>query len=82
MTMKNNHWWRIHIIVFEWQLDGKFEYSICVQSPSEENDSVEEAEVMEGWYDVNSAGCVLFEVFVFNRYFVISKGLFAFCLLL
>ena len=39
---------------------------------------MEESEVIEGWYDVDSTRCVLFEVFVFNGDFVITKGLFSF----
>lgn len=78
MTGKHNSRTSIHVIVFLGELDLELEDTIGVKAPSQKYDTVKESEVMEGWYDVDSTGCVLFEVLVFNGHFVIAEGLFTF----
>lgn len=68
---------RIDVVVFGREVDFKFENGIGVHPPTEEYDAVEGPEGCEGWYDVYAGGGVLFEVFVFDGYFVVAEGLFA-----
>ena len=70
----------IDIVVLFGKSDLEFENSIRKGSSSDENDSVKVAQIVEGGYQIDPTGSMLFKMFVFNGYFVVTKGLFAFFL--
>lgn len=67
----------IDIIVFFRKSDLEFKDSIRKGPSSDENDSVEVAQIVQGGYQIDPTGSMLFQMFVFNRYLVVTEGLFA-----
>jgi len=67
----------VDFVIIVRQVDFKFENGVRVQSPPEENYTVEGSEGCERWEDVYSRGGVLFEVFVFDGDLVVSESLFS-----
>mmetsp|Transcript_13317 Transcript_13317/g.32327 ORF Transcript_13317/g.32327 Transcript_13317/m.32327 type:complete len:113 (+) Transcript_13317:883-1221(+) len=59
-------------------LEGEFEDSVGEGASTDENDTVEQAQVVEGWDEVDSPRTVLFEVPVFDAELVVSHRLLAF----
>jgi hypothetical protein len=67
----------VRVVVFGWQGEAELEYAIGKGTPSNENDSVEIAQRVHRWDQIDAPGCMGFQVFVFDRDFVIAKGLLA-----
>lgn len=70
----------INIIVFFRQSDLEFKNPIRERSSSDKNNTIEMPQIVKGGDQINTAGSMLFEMFVFNCYFVVAEGLLAFLL--
>ncbi len=62
----------VNFVVFIGEEYAEFENCIRVQPAPEKDYAVEGTEGGEGWEDVDAGGGVLFEVFVFDGYFVVA----------
>mmetsp|Transcript_8435 Transcript_8435/g.18199 ORF Transcript_8435/g.18199 Transcript_8435/m.18199 type:complete len:261 (-) Transcript_8435:130-912(-) len=74
---KDNPRPHVGVVVFGRQTEPKLENSVGKGSPPDENDSVKMSQRIHRGDQVNSSGCMGFQVFVFDGDFVIAKSLFA-----
>lgn len=68
---------QILVIVLRIALQFELKNAVGEASPTDEYDAVEETDGVVRGEEVDAAGTVLFEVFVFDGEFVVSHGLFA-----
>jgi hypothetical protein len=70
----------IDIIVGGSQRQGEFEYPVGIRTPSNENDAMKMAQTIQIGNQIHTTGGVRFQMFVFDRHFVIAQRLFPFFL--